>query len=237
MWQSLRTELYPQGLEIVTVALDTGGRDAVLPFIDAAKPDHPSLIDQAHVTDELLGFSNVPMAVWIDEAGVLVRPAHLAQAHRSPLRDAEVPEGLPDRLRDTLVQVKKIPDVGDRYADAVRDWVANGHDSRFALSPDEVVARSQPRGLEQSEAAACFELGQARWRAGDHDGAVPWFRRAHQLDPRNWTYKRQAWTFATTPEGQVSDLLQGPNDLYEGNWLDDVKALGAENYYPPPDFD
>ena len=237
MWQALRTELYPQGLEIVTVALDTGGRDAVAPFIAAASPDHPSLIDEAHVTDELFGFSNVPMAVWIDEEGVLVRPAHLAQGQRSPLRDADVPEGLPDRLKDTLVQVKKIPDIGDRYADAVRDWVAHGSTSRFALTADEVVARSQPRGAEQAEAAACFELGQARWRAGDRDGAVPWFRRAHHLDPRNWTYKRQAWTFATTAEGAVSDLIQGPNDLYEGNWLDDIKALGPETYYPQPDFD
>jgi hypothetical protein len=60
---------------------------------------------------------------------------------------------------------------------------------------------------------------------------VPWFRRAHELDPANWTYKRQAWTFATTEEGQPSDLMQGPNDLFEGNWLDDVRAVGAENYY------
>ena len=42
MWQELRTELYPQGLEIVTVALDVGGAQAAGPWIDLAKPEHPA---------------------------------------------------------------------------------------------------------------------------------------------------------------------------------------------------
>ena len=29
--------------------------------------------------------------------------------------------------------------------------------------------------------------------------------------------------------------MQGPTELYEGNWLDDVRAAGAENYYEPFD--
>lgn len=217
----------------MTVALDTGGPAAVAPFVAAAAPEHPTLIDEAHVTDELFGFTNVPMAVWIDESGTLVRPAHAAQVQRSPLRDAEVPEGLPDRLRETLIEVKKIPDYGAGYRDAVLDWVERGAASDHALTPAEVVARSQPRDRASAEASACFELGQRCWRDDDRDGAVNWFRRAHALDPSNWTYKRQAWTFATTPEGGVSDLLQGPTDIYEGSWLEDIKALGAENYYPP----
>ena len=57
---------------------------------------------------------------------------------------------------------------------------------------------------------------------------MPWWREAHRLFPENWTYKRQAWTFVTTPEGATeSDLMQGPNDVYEGNWLDDVLAVGG----------
>ncbi len=38
MWQELRSELHPQGLEIVTVALDTGGAEAARPWIEAAQP-------------------------------------------------------------------------------------------------------------------------------------------------------------------------------------------------------
>ena len=40
------------------------------------------------------------------------------------------------------------------------------------------------------------------------------------------------------PEGaEAPDLIQGPNDVYEGNWLDDVLAVGGgERYYPPSEF-
>jgi hypothetical protein len=228
----LRTELAPLGVEVVTVALDAGGADAARQFIEAAAPEHPSLIDQRHVCDELFGFVNVPSAVWIDEEGVIVRPAHAAHIKQSPLRDMEVPEGL-GRIGEMLHEVKKIRTDPELYVTAVHDWVERGAESEWALDPDEVVARSRPRSTAQAEAAAAFELAQHLWREGDRDGAVGWFRRAHELHPENWTYKRQAWTFATTVPGQPSDLIQGPNDLFEGNWLDDVRAAGAENYYEP----
>ena len=47
MWQALRSELHPRGLEIVTVALDTGGAEAAGSWIDMAKAEHPALIDEA----------------------------------------------------------------------------------------------------------------------------------------------------------------------------------------------
>ncbi len=50
--------------------------------------------------------------------------------------------------------------------------------------------------------------------------------------PANWTYKRQAWTLVTTAEGaDENDLMQGPNDVYAGNWLDDVIASGGGAAY------
>src|SRR5258708_39837831 len=93
-WQALRAELHPKGLEVVTVGLDAGGADAVRPWIEGANPEHPSLIDEAHVTDELFGVTNVPNAVWIDENGVIVRPAEPAHIEHSALLDMEIPEGL-----------------------------------------------------------------------------------------------------------------------------------------------
>jgi hypothetical protein len=230
VWRELRDELHPRGVEVVTVALDTGGTAAAAEWIEKAAPTHPSLIDEAHVSAELFGFVNVPNAVWIDEDGLLVRPAHAAHVRRSPMRDAPVPEGL-GRIGEMLTEVKKIRTDPEGYVAAVRDWVDNGPSSRWWLSPEEVVARSRPRPREHAEAAAAFELGQHLWRLGDRDGAVPWFRRAHELHPENWTYKRQAWTFATTEPGRPSDLIQGPTDVYDGNWLDDVRAAGADRYY------
>jgi hypothetical protein len=239
VWQALSLELAPLGVEVVSIALDLGGEAAVRPWIEAAQPTHPSLIDQAHVTDELLGFVNVPMAVWIDEDGMLVQPAHVAQVTlgAGADRDKPLPEGLPDDLRKLLETVRRIPRTADQYVPALKDWAANGAESRFALSPDEVIARSRPRPPEHAEAAAAFELGQHLHRTVGNEAAVPWFRRAHELDPGNWTYKRQAWTLATTQEGQPSDLLQAPTELYEGSWYADVSAAGPETYYPPLDLE
>ena len=28
-------------------------------------------------------------------------------------------------------------------------------------------------------------------------------------------------------------MRQGKTDAYEGSWYDDIKKIGAENYYPP----
>lgn len=202
-------------------------------WIDAAPPSglqapcHTALIDIHHVTDELFGFVNIPMAVWIDEEGTIVRPAEAASIQRSPLRDMDIPEGLPERMTRMLTEVKAIPDIADDYRAAIVDWAHHGAASRFVLPPEEVVARSVPRGDDEARAAACFELGDHLRRTVGHEAAVPWWREAHRLYPANWTYKRQAWTLVTTPEGEDNDLIQGPNEVYEGNWLDDVIAGGG----------
>ena len=226
MWQALREELRPGGIEVVTVALDVGGAEAAGPFIDAASPQHPSLIDAAHRLDELLGITNVPMGVWIDEEGVLVRPPEVAHPGTSVLRDMlrehGVPKDAPPLMLETLREAAKFTVDPERYANALRDWDAH------ALAPEEVVERSRPRPPALSEAAAHFELGQHLHRAGHVDDARAHFREAHRLDPSNWTYKRQAWSF--------EDPLQGPTEHYDGDWLSDVRASGPESYYPLPDL-
>jgi hypothetical protein len=167
-----------------------------------------------------------------------VRPAEHAAIEHSPLRDLEIRDGLPDRLRIMLEQVKAIPDPSSGYRSALVDWVEHGPESRYALPPDEVVARSRPLSDDAARAAACFELGQHLWRVEGHDAAIPWWREAHRLDPDNWTYKRQAWTFVTTAaDAAEPDLVQGPNEVYDGNWLDDVLASGGgAKYYLESEF-
>jgi hypothetical protein len=201
-------------------------------WIDAASPTHPSLIDTRHVTGELFGFDNIPMAVWIDEDGTIVRNAESASIERSALRDMDVPDDLPGRMTEMLTQVKAIPDDAADYRAAIVDWARRGAASPFALAPDEVVERSRPRGREEAEATACFELGEHLRRTVGADAAIAWWRRAHELDPANWTYKRQAWTLVTTaPDATENDLVQGPNDVYTGSWLDDVLASGGGAAY------
>ena len=75
------------------------------------------------------------------------------------------------------------------------EWVENGADSRYALSPGEVVHRSLVRSPAISEAAAHFELAQYLWRQeGFSERAIAHFNAAHELQPDNITYKRQAYS-------------------------------------------
>ena len=234
-WQALHAELEPLGVTVVTVALDIDPSKA-RPWVDAAAPSHPSLVDSAHVTNELFGFNNVPMAVWIDESGTLVRPAESASIEGRD-SSAPLPEGLPDRVVELMTEARKIPDIADGYRAAIFDWAEKGAESEFALSPTEVVDASLPRDAHHAEAAANFELGQHLFHTVGKEAAIPFWRAAHALDSGNWTYKRQAWTLETTPVGEPSDMMQPPTDVYEGNWLDDVRASGGgEQYITRPGF-
>jgi tetratricopeptide (TPR) repeat protein len=231
VWQALREELHPRGLEIVTVALDIDPEHA-RPFIEAARPQHPSLIDRAHVVDELFGIVNVGNSVWIDENGLVVRPAEAANLRYSfeeRVRRGEIPPMLPFSEK-RLDLHKRLRYDQETYKAALRDWVEKGADSEWARTPEEVVERSGSRSGEQARAAAHFELGQVLFERGDVGAAQEHWREAHRLYPENWTYKRQAWELA-------SPMIQGPAEgvdwVYEGNWEDDVTKFGPENYYPP----
>src|SRR5215472_3194985 len=166
-WRKLREELHPQGLEVVTVALDTGGADAAGPWIDRAKATHPSLIDAAHVLDELLGIVNVPTGLWIEEQGMIVRPPEPAFPWRPRQPTEELLAQLPPIAAEQLREAQKIQIEPERYLEALRDWVRNGERSRYALSAEEVVARSGNRDLDRSQAAASVELAQHLQRVGD----------------------------------------------------------------------
>ena len=220
----MRDELHQDGLEIVTVALDSTG-EAARNVLEPLAPTHPALIDETHTVDKLFGVVNVPSGIWIDEDGGIVRPPEPAFPGRSPYQDAQISDSLPQRIKDMLLEAKKIQAEPEKYVAALRDWVGRGRDSRYVLSSHEVIERSRPRPVEESFAAAHFELGQHLHRAGKTADGVRHWREAHRLQPDNWTYKRQAWSLA--------DPTQGPTDVYDGDWLSDVRKIGAENYYPP----
>jgi hypothetical protein len=227
VWQELRAELHDDGLEVVTVALDSAGPEAVRPWVERARPQHPALIDEDHRLDELFGIVNVPSGVWIDEDGVIVRPPEPAFA-ACPEWDDGVGDDATDYQRRTLALEQQLLVEDEKYVAAVRDWARHGPTSRYALSPDEVLARSRPRGRAESEAAAHFELGAHLQRLGHAADAVTHFREAHRLQPENWTYKCQAWSF-------VNPHL-GPSAEYDTDWATEVERSGVDRYYPPLDM-
>jgi tetratricopeptide (TPR) repeat protein len=214
-------------VEIVTVALDTGGAASAGRYIEAARPQHPSLIDRGHICDDLLGIVNVPSSVWIDETGTIVRPAEPAWPGSTPVVDLlpTLTAELPPERKVVIDEIKRFHIAPETTVMMLRDWAEHGADSKYALAPDEVIARSRPRGLDEATAAARFELGQHLYQRGDHDAAVVHWREAHRLDPANWTYKRQAWSLESTD-------TTGTLERYGTGWLESVREIGPEQYYP-----
>ena len=227
MWQDLRSELHHQGLEIVTVALDTAGVAAARPWIEAAAPQHPALIDEHHLLDELFGIVNVPSGVWIDEQGTIVRPPEPAFA-AYPDWEEDASADAPTYKQRIVALEKQLRVEHEKYVFAVRDWAEHGAQSRYVLPPEEVVARSRPRGRDEALAAAHFELGCHLQRQGHQDEAVRYFKEAHRLQPDNWTYRCQAWSFV------APDL--GPSAEYATDWASEVERVGVDAYYPPLDM-
>lgn len=246
MWQALRNELHPKGFELVTVGLDALGSDGCRGFIAAANPSHPSLIDRHHVLAEHFGITNIPQSVWIDEQGMIVRPAETAPAPprtpppgETPPPRFDLPPGTPQRLIEMMGEAAKIRNDAAAYHAALRDWVEHGAASRFALSPEQVVARSRPRDNDVAVGHAHFQLATQLEIDGRHDLAVTHFREAHRLVPDSWTFRRQAWSLERMGDGPLARFWQGPSPddpaswPYAGDWLADVKKGGAENYNAP----
>ena len=232
MWRDLHRELSAHGVSVLTIALEAEPSRA-LPYLDAAGDELAALIDRTHATGPALGLINVPLAVWIEADGTVVRPAHYCPVSPSPFAGRAVPEGLDPRMAGRIELLASRPDRHLDYLAALRDWAANGPASAWALDPDAVRQAGGRRTADQARAAACFELGESLRRSGDEAAAVPWWREAHRLQPENVAYKRQAWSFVTTAAGATDvDLIQEDTGPYEGNWLDDMIAIGMDRAYP-----
>jgi hypothetical protein len=226
VWQELNDDLSANGIDIVVIGLDVEPTNCYA-YMDRApgliEAGH-SLVDSTHSTVGVLGFKNVPMAMWLNEDGIVVM-----DAHHSPVTpgwgDRPIPEGLPPRMEGRLVELKKATDRHQQYLAALRTWATTG---------DVPVATPVHTTHDEALAATAFELGDHFRRAGDTDKSVHFWKMAHRLDPDNWAAKRQAWTLVTTADGAAPDLVQEDTGPYDGNWLDDLVAVGGINRYYPP---
>jgi len=200
---------------VISVAFDSGGAAAAKPWIDLAKPTHPSLIDVEHRVAELYEMVNVPMAVWIDEAGRIVRPAEPSGAS----------DGFRQMDRKTFALANEImAEYGRRaqvYKDALRDWVRRGAASEHVLAAGEVASRTHGPSEADARAHACFALGRYLAQSGRSVEAQACFAEAVRLAPENWSIRRQALWFES-PEAPG-----GPK------FWSAVDALGDRTYYRP----
>ena len=134
MWQALYEELADRGFMVMAVAMDSRDGDP-LPWIEAAKPTYPTPIDREHRLAELYGIVNVPQAVWIDEAGRIVRPAEAAGAYEGFRWMNRTTREMPEEVARHTAQAKAT------YLDAIRDWARHGTQSAHALAADQARAR------------------------------------------------------------------------------------------------
>lgn len=160
-WQEIQDELGGHGLSIYSVALDASP-DAARPWIEAADPTYPVVVDTAHVTAERYGITNVPSVVWVDEGGTVVKPPTIAPGD--------------DQFRDfTLID-------SATHHDALRRWVHDGE-----LPATEAPA---PRSPDEQLALAERRLGAHLHGQGHDQAAAAHLVRAVQLAPWDWTIRR-----------------------------------------------
>jgi hypothetical protein len=237
VWKSLNEELRAHGVLVVTICLEVDPTRADK-WLDAVGPDDfenggmLNLIDSTHATAATLGLINVPMAMWVEADGTIVRPAHHCPVSASPFAGKPVPEGLPPRMAGRVELLAERPDRHAEYLAALRDWAANGTSSSWSLGADAAATASGIKTADHAMADAEFALGEYLMRTYGHDAAVPHWREAHRLHPENLGYKRQAWSLITTEAGADVDLVQEDTGPYDGNWLDDCRDIGMAVLYP-----
>ena len=166
MWQVLHEELSGHGFTVITVALDKSADDA-RPWIEAARPSHPSLIDTGHVVADLYNIVNVPTVLWIDECQRIVRPNDVAFG------------------TDTFKHITGLR--AEKPLAAIRAWVRG---ETPAFTAEEIRALQSLPTADDQLARAEFGLGEWLFRRGRVEAAERHFARGGELAPHDFTIRR-----------------------------------------------
>ena len=217
MWQALYEELAGHDFLMIAVAMDSREGDA-LPWIDAARPTYPTLIDRDHRLAELYGIVNVPQAVWIDEAGRIVRPAEAAGAYEGFRKMNRATREMPAEVARLTAQARAT------YLDAIRDWARRGAQSPHAFTPEQARAHVPALTEDIAAAQALFRLGQFLIRHGEGAEGHRVMQEASRRHPDSWCIWRQG--------AGVNEMgFAAQPDFWER-----VDGLGEKRYYAPVDM-
>lgn len=151
---------------VLSIAVDRSA-DAARPWIEAARPTHPSLVDVRHRIADLYNMVNVPTVVWIDERGRIARPNDVAFG------------------TDTFRHITGIE--AAKHVGALRAWVRG---DGGVLSDDQTRALQTLPSSSDQEARAEFGLGQWLSEQGRPEAAARHFVRAGELAPHDFMIRR-----------------------------------------------
>ena len=141
------------------------------------------------------------MGIWIDERGRVVRPAEPAWT-----------ESRTDNFGGKPLVIE-----GAKYVAALTDWLKNGERSVYALSDDEFARRVKPRSAAEMEADASFKLAVFFHDNNNQELAAKYWHHAQELNPDDWNYHRQEWSFTPQEAGK--------------KWMEKFQKLDTP-YYP-----
>lgn len=209
VWQALQVDLADEGFTVIAVSFDTRAPEQSRPWIEAAKPTYPSLLDPEHHVADLYNMVNVPNAVWIDEEGRIVRPAETA--------------GTGDEFRSMLTGIapddlERMRDRRNAYVQAIRDWVRGARD--VTVTDTTRAAHT----ADDARAFAHFRFGTWLWHQGRTEEAQVQLDAAKHLKPDSWAFKRQSW--------ELEEVGKAGSPTF---WAA-VEALGDAPYYPQATF-
>jgi hypothetical protein len=206
VWQQVYEEINDPNFVIICVAEDTGGEAAAGPIFDAASPTYIQVVDADHIVSSAFNFVNVPSSAWIDEEGRIVR----------------IDEGTYSKTHAIGEGEQAITFGNDVYAPALKDWVANGSDSEFVQSAEEVTGNIRRHSFDQLKADAAFRLANLFRAHGQKEKAETYWEMARELNPDSINFIRQNLTL--TEEGSAGETFM--------QVMEEYVSQGREYYRP-----
>ena len=206
--------------------------ERVRSYAEPVASTFPTVVDSAGVLGRVFDFDVVPNGIFVDAEGV-IRFIHIGGFDiRRPEMVAQVGALLStDFARNSAPRVVRQEPL---QVELLRNEIAAHPDDaglHFALG-DALLNEGRPadaeplfaRALELNAAdwSAAFGLGTALYQQGDVEGALRLWKTARQLDPPNFTVRKQIW------------MVEHPERFYPAIDLDWRKEqLRLEGYVRP----
>ncbi len=209
VWQHVYEEINDPNFVLICAAQDTGGEAVAGPIFDAANPTYIQVVDEDHAISSAFNFVNVPSAVWIDEEGRMVR----------------IDEGTYAKVHQMGEGEQTFTFGTDVYSPAVKDWVANGANSKHLQPAETVTGNIRSHTFEQLKADAAFRLANLFRAHGQANKAEQYWQLAQELNPDSINFIRQNLTLSE--EGSAGETFM----KLMGDYISE-----GRDYYRPLDL-